>query len=320
MNGRIQQHFRPTVTDPGFDVVTENRFFVDRVEGIEWEEREFRSTARGWRAAGRRSRCCRPRRCCRRRSTFGSTRGIAIAWRAPRPSTAGAACVVAFEPLRRDQSLYRGTVWIDRETLRAAASAGRADGACRRRSSRTTRRRTSRPCGRASGGEIWLPSRIDSQQLFLIAGRNLLVERRIAFSDYELDPGRLRRPAPGGARRRAGDVPRHRPRHALLREGGRHARRERRATTRAKALALGVTIDPSFDFPLPIVGINYLDFEFGRPDTQLALLFGGVLAAGNIQRPKAIATDRRSVDFFAIAVPGTDRVYGPGGDARTSAC
>ncbi len=41
MNGRIQQYFRPTVTDPGFDVITENRFFVDRVEGTEWEERDF---------------------------------------------------------------------------------------------------------------------------------------------------------------------------------------------------------------------------------------------------------------------------------------
>ena len=41
VNGRIQQYFRPTVTDPGFDVITENRFFVDRVEGTEWEERDF---------------------------------------------------------------------------------------------------------------------------------------------------------------------------------------------------------------------------------------------------------------------------------------
>jgi len=36
---------------------------------------------------------------------------------------------------------------------------------------------------------------------------------------------------------------------------------------------MGVTIDPSYAFPLPILGINYLDFEFGNPDTRLALLF-----------------------------------------------
>ena len=47
---------------------------------------------------------------------------------------------------------------------------------------------------------------------------------------------------------------------------GERARRQRRLTTSAKALAMGVTIDPSFDFPLPIVGINYLDFDFWRRD------------------------------------------------------
>ena len=88
------------------------------------------------------------------------------------------------------------------------------------------------------------------------------------------------------------------------------------ATTRAKALALGVTIDPGFDFPLPIGGINYLNFRFlGRQDTQVAVLFAGVLAAGNIQRPKAIANRiDASVDFFAIAPPSTDRIFGPGGE------
>ena len=84
---------------------------------------------------------------------------------------------------------------------------------------------------------------------------------------------------------------------------------------------MGVTLDPSYAFPLPIFGINYLDFEFGSPDTQLAMLFAGVLAAGNVQRPKLGATPfDASVDFFAIAVPSTDRSSTPAASARTSAC
>ena len=63
---------------------------------------------------------------------------------------------------------------------------------------------------------------------------------------------------------------------------------------------MGVTVDPSYAFPLPIFGINYLDFKFGGPNSQLALLFAGVLAAGNIQRPKLGRTPLdASVDFFA---------------------
>src|SRR6185312_15231241 len=52
-----------------------------------------------------------------------------------------------------------------------------------------------------------------------------------------------------------------------------------RPTTHAKAMAMGVTLDPSYAFPLPILGINYLNFQYrGRQDTQLAILFAGVLA------------------------------------------
>ena len=66
----------------------------------------------------------------------------------------------------------------------------------------------------------------------------------------------------------------------------------------------------------PILGINYLNFEFlGRQDTQLAVLFAGVLAAGNIQRPKLGGTPfDASVDFFAIAVPSSDRLYEASGE------
>ena len=87
-------------------------------------------------------------------------------------------------------------------------------------------------------------------------------------------------------------------------------------------MAMGVTIDPSFAFPLPIFGINYLNFEFGgRQDTQLAMLFAGVLAAGNVQRPKIGGTPfDASVDLFAIAVPSSDRVYDAQGERPTNGC
>jgi hypothetical protein len=89
-----------------------------------------------------------------------------------------------------------------------------------------------------------------------------------------------------------------------------------RATRTARAMAMGVTLDPSYGFPLPIFGINYLNFEFmRRTDTQLAILFAGVLAAGNVQRTHLGGTPiDASVDFFAIAVPSSDRVYDPSGE------
>ena len=88
-----------------------------------------------------------------------------------------------------------------------------------------------------------------------------------------------------------------------------------RVTTRAKAMAMGVTIDPSFDFPLPIFGINYLDFGVHDKNTQLAVLFGGVLVLANLQHTKVFGGPfDASVDLFAIAVPSNDRVYGATGE------
>ena len=78
---------------------------------------------------------------------------------------------------------------------------------------------------------------------------------------------------------------------------------------------MGVTIDPSFDFPLPIFGINYLDFGVHDKNTQLAVLFGGVLVLANLQHTKVFGGPLdASVDLFAIAVPSNDRVYGATGE------
>ena len=149
----------------------------------------------------------------------------------------------------------------------------------------------------------------------LIAGRNLLVEKTVAFTDFRVNPADFE-----GSRAEA-----RRSDRIMFRETDRGLRYyvkegdtrvvSDRSTRSARAMAMGVTLDPSYAFPLPIFGINYLNFEFHGPDSQLAILFAGVLAAGNIQRPKIGSTPLdASVDFFAIAAPSSDRVYDAAGE------
>ena len=315
MNGRIQQYFRPTVTDPGFDVITENRFFVDRLEGTEWEERDFSVNG----AHFGEPRPPFPLLQAEKVLTPPLTIELDARYRYRLQGTdtvnGRPAWVIAFEPQVRTQSLYRGTVWIDRETHARLRQHAAQTGLSAPVISNDETQDFS-PVRNSAGDEVWLPSRIYNQQLFLIAGRNLLVERRITFTDYEIAPGDF-----AGQRQeaRGGDRTMYRDTNVgvryFIKEGDQRVVSDV-ATTKAKALALGVTIDPGFEFPLPIGGINYLNFKFrGRSDTQVAVLFAGVLAAGNIQRPKAIAGRiDASVDFFAIAPPSTDRVFGPGGE------
>ena len=200
----------------------------------------------------------------------------------------GAACyVVRFSPSATStaKSLYRGTVWIDRETFRRRKLQAVQTGLGAPVVSNDETVRFAR-VGEAGGRQIFLPIETVTRQIVLIAGRNILVEKATRFSDYQLNPDDFE------ARRveaRRSDRVMYRDTDKGMRyyvkEGDTRVVSDK-ATTSAKAMAIGTTIDPSFDFPLPILGINYLDFEFGSPDSQLALLFGGVLVLGNIQRPK----------------------------------
>jgi hypothetical protein len=311
-SARMEQHFRPTVTDPGFDVVSENRFFSDR-GGVEWEELSFSVNGTKWGADRPAFPLLQPEKVLS--PPLDLALDAAYRYRLEGTETVDeVACwVVRFDPLSRERSLYRGTVWIARDTFRrvkiqAVQTALSAPIVSNEETVRFGK------AGEIGGRDIFLPVETTAQQIVLIAGRNILVEKASRFSRYELNPGDF------AARRleaRRGERIMYRETDQGIRyyikEGDTRVVSER-ATTRAKAMAIGTTIDPAYDFPLPIFGINYLDFEFGGPGSQLALLFGGVLALGNVQRPKLVGPLDGSLDFFAIAVPGSDRVYDQSGE------
>ena len=85
-------------------------------------------------------------------------------------------------------------------------------------------------------------------------------------------------------------------------------------------MAMGVTIDPSFAFPLPIFGINYLNFAFGGRRTRSSRCCSPACWRRSTSSGRSSAARRstRSVDFFVIAVPSSDRVYDAAGEHRTS--
>jgi hypothetical protein len=313
VQARMEQHFRPTTTDPGFDVVTENRFFADRA-GVEWEELSFSVNGTKWGADRPAFPLLQPEKVLS--PPLDLRLDTDYRYRLDGTETIdGAACyVVRFGPSASStaKSLYRGTVWIDRETFRRRKLQAVQTGLAAPVVSNDETVRFAK-AGSAGGRDIFLPVETVARQIVLVAGRNILVEKTTRFGAYELNPADFE------ARRseaRRGDRVMYRDTDKGMRyyvkEGETRVVSDK-ATTSAKAMAFGTTIDPSFGFPLPILGINYLDFEFGSPDSQLALLFGGVLVLGNIQRPKLIGPIDGSVDFFAIAAPGSDRIYDASG-------
>ena len=232
---------------------------------------------------------------------------------------AGRRIRVLSRALRTDEQ-QRGSVsrhGLDRPSIvRQGAAFKRCRRAPQRRLSRTRRSTLTTWSATSAECRLFLLTQQTARLIVLIAGRNLLLEKATRLHRFQTERGRIPCRARGGASGPAHHVPRHRRGGALPGEGRRRAGRQRAGDTHAKAMAMGVLVDPSFAFPLPIFGINYLDFEVqGRTDTQFALLFGGVLAAGNLQRPRIGGTPLdASLDFFGIAVPATDRLHEADGE------
>lgn len=306
---RMEQHFRPTLTDPGYDVVTENDYFVEG-STVEWEEQSFSVNGSKWGA----DRPAFPLLQAEKVLSLPLELRLNQDYRYELTGierVGEAECYrVRFEPTTDDAALYRGTVWIDRRSfvkLRVQAVQTRTSAPI----VSNEEIHTYEAVANLAGVPIFLLTQQTARQIVLIAGRNLLLEKAAAFTDFDVNgPGFVDRRNAA----RQGDRIMYRDTEQgvryLVKEGGVRVV-STRATTTAKAMAIGVLVDPSFAFPLPIFGINYLDFEVrGRTDTQFALLFGGVLAAGNLQRPKIAGTPLdASVDFFGIAAPASDRLH-----------
>ena len=312
-DARMEQHFRPTVTDAGYDVVSDTRIYRDR-QGLEWEELSFSVNGTRWGSDRPAFPLLQPEKVLSLPLDLRLTNDYR--YRLIGSDTVGGrrCYAVAFEPVDQARSLYKGTVWIDAERFTRA----RLQTVQTRLSSPVVSSEEIQffqPVKDQAGHDIWLAARIDSKQIVLIAGRNLLVEKAVVFSDYRLNSADFTEQRQSA---RSSDRIMFRETDAGLRnyvkENGIRVVSDT-VTTRAKAIAMGVTIDPSFDFPLPIFGINYLDFGVHDKNTQLAVLFGGVLVLANLQHMKAFGGPLdASVDIFAIAVPSNDRVYGATGE------
>ena len=311
------------VTDPGYDVVTENRYFVATATDVEWEELSFSVNGTKWGADRPAFPLLQPEKVLslplqlrfdeRYRYRLAGTetrRRLRLLRRAFDP-VVEATVALPRHGLDRSRTFARVRVQAVQTRLSRAGRVERGDRstiapvACDRRPpdfllqrpdaapDRADRR--PQPAGRESGRVHRLPR-----------------ERR-----------RLRRER--GRRRDASDRIMFRETDAGLRyyvKEGRHARRQRSRdqARRRRWRWASRSIRPT-PFRCRSSASTIWTSSSAAQNTQLALLFAGVLAAGNIQRPKSRrhAFDA-SVDFFAIAVPSSDRVYDASGEREAERC
>jgi len=301
---RLELHFRPSATQV-FDVISENRFFY-APDTVEWEERSFSVNGVKWGPDRP------PLPLLQAEKVLSLPLDLRLTadyrYRLERTETVGErpCYVLAFEPNDVSQSRYRGWVWIDSTTflrVKVQSIQTRLEGPI----VSSEEVALYEPVQTIRGTPIFLPTRLSTKQMLLVAGRNLLLEKEQWFSDFHVDAPEFESERQAA---RAGPQVMFRDTDAGIRylvKRGADRVVSNQIRTSSKAMAMGTTLDPTFAFPLPILGLNYLNFDVRGTGSQFALLFGGVFALGNLQTAKIGKTPfDGSVDFFGIAVPGTD--------------
>ena len=240
---RMRQFFRPTITDSGYDVVTENRYFVEGPD-IEWEELSFSVNGSKWESDRPPFPLLQPEKVLSIPLQLRFDDGYTYRLEGTERVDGFDCYIVRFEPIRRDSALYRGTIWIDERTFaRIRVKAVQSGLSAPVVSNEETHRYV--PAMTIGNQPIFLFGGLTAQQIVLVAGRNLLVEKEVSFSDFMVNDAEF------DARRtaaRASD-------RIMFREtdgGLRHYVKEgesrvisERQTSQVRALAMGVYVDPS---------------------------------------------------------------------------
>jgi hypothetical protein len=307
-------HFRPTPSD-SFDVVIESLFYTDG-EGSEWEELSFSFNGARWGHDRPAFPLLQPEKVLSLPLDLELNQEYEYQLVGREQLGEDNCYVVSFEPLAETRSMYRGWVWIDDrsfhklkvqavQTQLSAPVVSNADVYIYEEQAEI------------DGHPMYLLTNLSSKQLVLIAGRNLLVEKESRFREFRVnspDFEQSREQARASEHIMLKDTDEG-LRYFVKRDGRRQVVEE--FTSSAKALAIGTLIDPSFDFPLPIFGFNYLDFDFLEKNAQFALLFGGIFALGNIQKSNLFGGSfDMSLDFFGIAIKSNDIVFGQEGEVE----
>lgn len=227
--------------------------------------------------------------------------------------------VVDFRPLalEDEESLFRGTVWIDRELFVRVRSRATQVGLKGEVISNEETALYSpvdaegQPAEWISGNN-WLPLRMVSQQIWSLFNGSLVVEKETLLSDISLNNPEFE------TRRQellASDF-------TMVRdteEGVRYLVPDKKTGERVVQEKLssnrlffggGVFYDPSLDYPLPLLGVDYFSLDFRGTGSQVNVFFAGALVTGSWADPEFLGSRfDAGVDFFGIAVRGSDTLY-----------
>jgi hypothetical protein len=209
-----------------------------------------------------------------------------------------------------DKPIYRGRAWIDRQTF---ALLQRESIQMNLKGDTLSNVQTEYYRTVPGAPEIALPLEIKANQVFSTAGRTTMVTRYIKLTEVQLDPpdfqtrldeayasdGQMVRDTDSGLR-------------YLIRDPDAPNERvvEDKLTRRSLFGLAGAFYQRSSDYPVPLLGVQYFDFDMWGKNKQLSVFFAGALLFGNYTDPSFLGSRfDLGADIFAVAFPFTEQNY-----------
>ncbi|MEE8523615.1 MAG: hypothetical protein V3T72_06755, partial [Thermoanaerobaculia bacterium] len=170
--------------------------------------------------------------------------------------------------------------------------------------------RSGRPAPWSSDSYV-LPTRVVGQQLLSVLNATLPVETETELSNIRIngdDFDRLREQARDSELTMVRDTDKGLRYLRKDEEGNRYV--EEKLDTDRLFLVGGVFWDESLDFPIPLVGINYLALDFKGTGNQVNVFFAGALLTANIAEPRLFGSRwDAGANVFGFFVPRGDELF-----------
>ena len=171
------------------------------------------------------------------------------------------------------------------------------------------------------GPAMRFPVRVKGFTILRTFSRTTTIERETTLTEVVLDP-------PSYAERKAAALASNAVMVRDTEEGIRYLEKTkeggRRPAPKAKSSQLfglaGLIVDASYDTPLALLGVYYVDLDANRAGDQTQIVFGGILLAGSFSRMDLFGTKLEAgADVFGIAIRSNNTVWvdGQKSDAET---
>ena len=217
-----------------------------------------------------------------------------------------------------DKPIYRGTAWIDRETF---ALLRRESIQLNLKGDTLSNVQTEYYRAVPGASDAVLPLEIRGQQVFSTAGRTTAIERKVVMSDVVINPSdfEARRKEAYASKsqmvRDTDDGLRY-----LVPDPGKPDERLVESTLTRKSLfgIAGVFYQRGQDYPFPLLGVQYFNFDMWGKNKQLSVFFAGALLFANYTDPAFLGTRfDLGADIFGVAIPFVETSYRNGVELRS---